>query len=44
MKSVLNVKWKHSVAVHEGGIWVLTAPDGGAADLAPFDITPTPLA
>ncbi len=36
--------WEHSVAVHEGGIWVLTAPDGGAADLAPFDITPTPLA
>lgn len=36
--------WEHSVAVHEGGIWVLTAPDGGAADLAPFHITPTPLA
>ncbi len=36
--------WEHSVAVHEGGIWVLTAPDGGAADLAPFHITPTLLA
>ncbi|WP_448232030.1 type I methionyl aminopeptidase [Microbacterium lacticum] len=36
--------WEHSVAVHEDGIWVLTAPDGGAADLAPFHITPTPLA
>ncbi len=32
--------WEHSVAVHENGIWVLTAPDGGAADLAPFGVTP----
>ena len=32
--------WEHSVAVHDGGIWVLTAPDGGAAGLAPFGITP----
>ncbi len=30
--------WEHSVAVHDGGIWVLTAPDGGAAGLAPFGI------
>lgn len=36
--------WEHSVAVHEDGIWVLTAPDGGAAALAPFGVTPTPLA
>ena len=36
--------WEHSVAVHEGGIWVLTAPDGGAADLAPYGVTPTPIA
>lgn len=35
--------WEHSVARHEGGIWVLTAPDGGAAGLAPFGVTPTPL-
>lgn len=35
--------WEHSVAVHDGGIWVLTAPDGGAAGLAPFGITPTPI-
>ncbi|MCO7203167.1 type I methionyl aminopeptidase [Microbacterium sp. CnD16-F] len=35
--------WEHSVAVHEGGIWVLTAPDGGAAGLAAFGITPTPI-
>lgn len=36
--------WEHSVAVHAGGIWVLTATDGGAAGLAPFGITPTPIA
>ncbi len=32
--------WEHSVAVHDEGIWVLTAPDGGAAGLAPFGIVP----
>ncbi len=32
--------WEHSVAVHDGGIWVLTAPDGGATGLAPFGVTP----
>ena len=36
--------WEHSVAVHEGGIWVLTAPDGGAAGLAPFGVTPREIA
>jgi methionyl aminopeptidase len=36
--------WEHSVAVHDGGLWVLTAPDGGAAGLAPFGITPVPIA
>lgn len=36
--------WEHSVALHDGGIWVLTAPDGGAAGLAPFGVTPTPIA
>lgn len=36
--------WEHSVAVHADGIWVLTAPDGGAAGLARFGITPTPIA
>lgn len=36
--------WEHSVALHEGGIWVLTAVDGGAAGLAPFGVTPTPIA
>ncbi len=28
-------QWEHSVAVHMGGIWVLTAHDGGVAGLAP---------
>ncbi|MGO4534607.1 type I methionyl aminopeptidase [Leifsonia sp. 2MCAF36] len=35
--------WEHSVAVHDDGIWVLTAADGGAAGLAPFGLTPTPI-
>ncbi len=35
--------WEHSVAVHDEGIWVLTAPDGGAAGLAPFGIEPSPI-
>lgn len=35
--------WEHSIAVHRDGIWVLTAEDGGAAGLAPFGITPTPI-
>jgi len=36
--------WEHSVALHDGGIWVLTAADGGAAGLAPYGITPAPIA
>lgn len=35
--------WEHSVAVHRDGIWVLTAPDGGAAELAPLGVTPVPI-
>jgi methionyl aminopeptidase len=35
--------WEHSVAVHDNGIWVLTAEDGGAAGLAAFGVTPTPI-
>jgi methionyl aminopeptidase len=35
--------WEHSVAVHKDGIWVLTAEDGGAAQLAPLGITPVPI-
>ena len=36
--------WEHSVAVHAGGIWVLTAVDGGAAALAPLGVTPVAIA
>ncbi|PQZ96080.1 type I methionyl aminopeptidase [Arthrobacter sp. MYb227] len=36
-------QWEHSVAVHMGGIWVLTAHDGGVAGLAPFGVTPSPI-
>ena len=32
--------WEHSIAVHEKGIWVLTAFDGGAAELAAYGIVP----
>ena len=35
--------WEHSVAVHDGGIWVLTAPDGGTAGLAPYGVVPQPI-
>jgi methionyl aminopeptidase len=35
--------WEHSVAVHADGIWVLTAHDGGAAQLAPLGVTPVPI-
>ncbi|MGO2049533.1 MAG: type I methionyl aminopeptidase [Microbacterium sp.] len=34
--------WEHSVALHADGVWVLTAPDGGAAGLASWGITPIP--
>jgi methionyl aminopeptidase len=36
--------WEHSVAVHNDGVWVLTAEDGGAAGLAPFGVVPVPIA
>lgn len=32
--------WEHTVLVHRDGIWVSTAADGGAADLAQYDVTP----
>jgi len=35
--------WEHSVARHAGGIWVLTAEDGGAAGLAPYGVIPVPI-
>jgi methionyl aminopeptidase len=38
-----SCQWEHTVAVHDGGIWVLTAEDGGAAGLAPLGVTPAPL-
>lgn len=36
-------QWEHSVARHADGIWVLTAADGGASELAPLGVTPVPL-
>lgn len=39
----LSAQWEHSVAVHAGGIWVLTAPDGGASGLEPLGVTPVPI-
>jgi len=35
--------WEHTVAVGEHGIWVLTAPDGGAAALAAHGVEVAPL-
>ncbi|MGO3146693.1 MAG: type I methionyl aminopeptidase [Leucobacter sp.] len=39
----MSSQWEHSVAVHEKGIWVLTAADGGAAGLGPLGVTPVPI-
>lgn len=39
-----SAHWEHTVAVHEGGIWVLTAADGGASGLVPLGVTPVPIA
>lgn len=39
----MSAQWEHTVAVHERGIWVLTAEDGGASGLAPLGITPVPI-
>jgi methionyl aminopeptidase len=36
--------WEHSVALHEGGLWVLTARDGGEAGLASVGVQVAPLA
>lgn len=35
--------WEHMVALHKGGIWVLTEPDGGEKELARFGIKVAPL-
>lgn len=34
--------WEHTVAVTAGGLWVLTAPDGGAERLAALGVTVAP--
>ena len=34
--------WEHSIAVHSRGLWVLTAEDGGEAELAKFGIKAIP--
>lgn len=34
--------WEHTIAVTDGGVWVLTAEDGGAAGLEPFGLEPVP--
>lgn len=36
--------WEHSVALHDGGIWVLTARDGGERALADLGVKVAPLA
>lgn len=36
-------QWEHSVCRHAEGIWVLTAEDGGAAELEPLGVTPVPI-
>jgi len=36
--------WEHTVAILEGGIWVLTAHDGGATRLAELGVQVAPLA
>ena len=36
--------WEHSIAVHAGGIWVLTSEDGGASKLASYGVTPIAIA
>ena len=35
--------WECQVAIHEGGIWALNRPDGGARELADFGVVPVPL-
>lgn len=39
----LAAHWEHTVVRHDGGIWVTTAADGGAAGLAAHGITPVPV-
>jgi methionyl aminopeptidase len=44
LDGTMAAHWEHSVAVHAGGIWVLTAEDGGASALAPLGVVPVPIA
>jgi len=37
-------QWEHTVLVHQRGIWVSTAPDGGASRLARYGVEPRELA
>jgi methionyl aminopeptidase len=39
-----SAHWEHSVALHEGGLWVLTARDGGEQGLASVGVRIAPLA
>jgi methionyl aminopeptidase len=36
--------WEHTVAIRDEGIWVLTAPDGGAERLAQLGVSTAPMA
>ena len=36
-------QWEHTVALVPGGVWVLTASDGGVEGLDPYGIEPRPL-
>ena len=36
-------QWEHSVCLHSGGVWVLTAADGGASALSPLGVHPVPI-
>lgn len=38
----LAAHWEHTIARTKNGVWVVTAPDGGAAGLKPYGITPRP--
>ncbi|MBX3311806.1 MAG: type I methionyl aminopeptidase [Microbacteriaceae bacterium] len=38
-----SCQWEHTVLVHNKGIWVSTAADGGAAGLAAYGVEPRPL-
>jgi len=40
LDGAMAAHWEHSVAVHTGGIWVLTAEDGGAAGLEHLGVVP----